>query len=253
MAEVTHGLLKNIEGHLDDMTIYKRGGKIFARPSKIHQPRRLSRKQLALREQITHNNILWRSLKATGYTYFEGGADPYRRFMSVNRFSPTVYLTKRQARNNFTLLLPGMAVSNGPLPPIQYQLDQVDGQPALLTDLTLKDIRKGEYLLYVLRQEVFHWQNGEEDAQMRISVVPITSDQDIVIPRVGTVRLMTLPSGTIALVGDLFSEPMFGFSLVHIKDSHVSPQLVVTNCTYYERFTTEDALQSAAQSYGGLT
>ena len=88
------GILKNVEGHLDDMTIYKRGGKTFMRPTHIRQPRRLSRKQLALREQIAHNNVLWRKLKATRHTYFEGGVDAYRRFMSVNTLSPTVYLTK---------------------------------------------------------------------------------------------------------------------------------------------------------------
>ena len=32
-----------------------------------------------------------------------------------------------------------------------------------------------------------------------------------------------------------------------------SRQRVVTNCTYYERYTTEEALQAAAKSYGGLT
>lgn len=27
----------------------------------------------------------------------------------------------------------------------------------------------------------------------------------------------------------------------------------VTRCTYYQRFTTDEALQAAAKSYGGLT
>ena len=35
--------------------------------------------------------------------------------------------------------------------------------------------------------------------------------------------------------------------------SHASRQRVVTRCTYYERYTTEEALQAAAKSYGGLT
>jgi len=37
------------------------------------------------------------------------------------------------------------------------------------------------------------------------------------------------------------------------SDSHTSRQRVVTRCTYYERYTTEEALQAAAKSYGGLT
>lgn len=255
--------MKNVEGHLDDMTIYKRGGKTFVRPSHIHQPRRLSRKQLALREQIAHNNILWRRLKAVGHTYFEGGVDAYRRFMSVNTLSPTVYLTKLQLACNMSLLLPNMAVSSGPLNPISYQLDEVDGQAALITDLTPKDIRKGEYLLYVLQQEVIHRQGEEDFAHVHISVVPVTPDQDIEIPHIGTVRLVNVPStlltphisrdGSLALVGDLFADPMLGFALVHIQDGHVSTQRVITRCTYYERYTTEEALQTAANSYKGLT
>ncbi len=263
MAEVTGGILKNVEGHLDDMTIYKRGGKTFMRPTHIRQPRRLSRKQLALREQIAHNNVLWRKLKATRHTYFEGGVDAYRRFMSVNTLSPTVYLTKNQLSNNISLLLPRMAVSSGPAHPIEYQLGEVDNQPALLTDLTPKDICKGEYLLYVLRQEVMHWQNGEEYAQVHISVIPIMPDQDIEILHFGIVRLINVPStllspyiskyGSLALVGDQFADPMFGFALVRIQDNHVSSQRIVTRCTYYERYTTEESLQAAAKSYKGLT
>ena len=263
MAEVTGGILKNVEGHLDDVTIYKRGGKTFMRPTHIRQPRRLSRKQLALREQIAHNNVLWRMLKATHHTYFEGGVDAYRRFMSVNTLSPIIYLTKNQLSNNTSLLLPNMAVSDGPVHRISYQLGEVDGQPALQTDLTPKDIRKGEYLLYVLHQKVMHWQNGYEHAQVHIYVVPVTPDQDIENPQFGTVRLVNVPStilssyiskyGTLALIGDLFADPMFGFALVRILDGHVSSQRVVTRCTYYERYTTEEALQAAAKSYKGLT
>ena len=46
---------------------------------------------------------------------------------------------------------------------------------------------------------------------------------------------------------------MLGFGLVRIKDGHVSRQHVVTICTYYVQYTTEEALQAAAKSYGGLT
>ena len=252
MAEVIKGLLSEIEGHLGDNTIYMRGNKTFIRPSHIRQPRRLSRKQLVLREQIAHNNILWRSLKATGHTYFEGGVDAYRRFMSVNTLSPVAYLTKQQVRNNFSLLLPRMAVSSGPLTPVSYQIDYVDGQPALLTDLTYKDIMNGQYLLYVLQQKVMPWQFGEDHAQIDISVVPITPGQDIQIRGLGTVRLTNVHS-TILFVGDIFADSMFGFAIVRKEGDHVSSQYVITSCTYYQRYTTEEALQTAANSYGGLT
>jgi hypothetical protein len=46
---------------------------------------------------------------------------------------------------------------------------------------------------------------------------------------------------------------MLGFALVRLKDGHASRQHVVTRCNYYERYTTEEALQAAAKSYKGLT
>ena len=60
-------------------------------------------------------------------------------------------------------------------------------------------------------------------------------------------------TGTLALVGPRFADPMLGFGIVRLKNGHASPQHVVTRCTYYERYTTEEALQAAAKSYGGLT
>lgn len=239
MAEITKGPLKDATGHLGSATIYQRGKKTFIRETHIVQPHRLSRTQLVLRERIAHNNILWRRLKATRHTHFEGGVDAYRRFMSVNRLSPTVYLTKGQVSNNTSLLLPDMAVSNGPLTPISYQFGEVEGQPALLTDLTPKDIRKGEYLLYVVRQEVIHRQGEEDLPQVHISV-------EVVTPSISN-------DGTLALVGDRFGDPMLGFALVRIQNDHVSSQHIITCCNYYERYTTEEALLSAAESYGGLT
>ncbi|MCR5780658.1 MAG: hypothetical protein K6G70_08985 [Bacteroidaceae bacterium] len=59
--------------------------------------------------------------------------------------------------------------------------------------------------------------------------------------------------GTLALVGNLFADSMLGFALVRFQNGHVSPQHIVTRCTYYERYTTEEALQTAADSYKGLT
>jgi hypothetical protein len=145
-----------------------------------------------------------------------------------------------------------MVISDGPLPPINYQLGEADGQPALLTDLTPKDVREDEYLLYVLKQRVLPQQLAEEMAQLSIHVENITPDQFVTVPS----TLLTpykSKDGCLALVGDHFADPMLGFGLVRIKDGHASHQRVVTNCIYYERYTTEEALQAAAKSYGGLT
>ena len=41
--------------------------------------------------------------------------------------------------------------------------------------------------------------------------------------------------------------------LTHQSKRQDSLQGIVTRCTYYERYTTDEALQKAAESYGGLT
>ena len=64
---------------------------------------------------------------------------------------------------------------------------------------------------------------------------------------------MTEVDGTLALVGEGFADTMTGWALVHVRGQQWSSQTAVTHCTYYEQFTTEEALQEAARSYGGLT
>lgn len=251
MARVK-GVLENIEGHLDVLTFYRRDGATFVRPRHIYQPRRLSRGQLLVRERQSHNNALWRALKRTGHLFFEGGRAPYYRFMSLNMFSPVPYLEKGHIGSGCSLLLPEMVLSDGPLPTVGYQLGDVDGQPALLTDLTRTAARKDTLLLYVLKQDVIRRRTSEEQFRISIEVETLTLDDFVVVPS-------TLMSpykdvrGTLALVGDRYGDPMLGFGLVRVKDSLASHQRVVTNCTYYERYTTEEALQAAAKSYGGLT
>lgn len=251
MARIT-GILENMEGQLENLTFYKRGGTTFVRPRHIRQPRRLSRGQLLVRERLSHNNALWRALKRTGHVFFEGNKAPYYSFMSVNMFSPVPYLEDGHHASNYSLLLPEMVVSDGPLPTVGYQLGDVDRQPALLTDLTKAAARKDTLLLYVLKQNVATWRGDEERFWISIDVETVTVDNFVNVPS-------TLASpyknvrGTLALVGDRYGDPMLGFALVHVKDGIASHQRVVTECTYYERYTTEAALQAAAKSYGGLT
>ena len=165
---------------------------------------------------------------------------------------PIVYLTKLMRLNYSSLLLPNMVISDGPLPPINYQLGDVDDQPALLTDLTKTEARKYTLLLYVLEQRVFLQQFGSDHFQLSIHVESLSPDDFVNVPSTLLSPYKNI-KGTLALVGDRFADPMLGFGLVRIKDGHASSQRVVTNCIYYEQFTTEEALQSAAKSYGGLT
>lgn len=172
--------------------------------------------------------------------------------MSVNTFSPVPYLKKDQFFSGNALLLPEMVVSDGPLPPISYQLGEVDGQPALLTDLTKAKASRMTLLLFVLNQRVIQWHSDSDLFQLSIKVEPLTPNDFVNVPSALTSSYKDV-HGTLALVGERYADPMQGFGLVYIKDGVASHQRVVTRCTYFERYTTEEALQAAAKSYGGLT
>jgi len=242
MAQLTNNILE-LEGQLGEMTFFRKNGKIFLRPKHIHQPRRLSRSQLAQREQLAHNNALWRVLKKAKAIHFEGGAGPYYRFMSVNKLSPSIYLTKQQISNNSALLLPDTVISDGPLPSICYHLGEISGQPALLTELPIKEARKGQLLLYTLRQYESKYQIEE------VNIPKLELEVEEVDPS----EAVATADGCLALMDERFADPMKGFALVRMVDGHTSKQRIVTRCTYYQRFTTEEALQAAAKSYRGLT
>jgi len=251
MAKITDDLL-GFEGRIGGITAFVRNGKKYMRKSTSHQPRRLSQKQLAMRERLGHNNALWRALSSTKHVFFEGADTAYNRFMSVNCESPIPYLLKRQYHSGNALLLPDMIVSDGPLKPINYQLGEVDGRPALYTDLNKSAARKDTLLLYVLHQRVIHWHEDEDLFQLDIQVEPVSLDRFTVVPSTLQTPFKNI-HGVLALVDERYGDPMLGFALVRVQEGHASRQRVVTRCTYYERFTTEEAMQAAAQSYGGMT
>ena len=64
---------------------------------------------------------------------------------------------------------------------------------------------------------------------------------------------LTVVDGHLALVGEEFADEMKGWALVKVIDNRCSQQTIVTRCTVYQQYTTKDALERAADSYGGLT
>ena len=263
MARQNNNDILGIEGRVGPLTAYVRNGKKYWRVAHNRKTRRLSRKQLAVRERQSHNNALWRALKATEQVYMEGGENTtYSHFMSINMESPIPYFTKQQYHSGLALLLPNMIISDGPLQPVSYQLGEIDSPnispntpvtlPALLTDLTHQEVKKGEYLLYVLQQTVITPQGWSDMPYLRITVETITPNDFTLVPST-LLSPYKNTKGTLALVGPRFADPMLGFAIVRLKDDHASRQHVVTRCTYYERYTTEEAIQAAAKSYGGFT
>ena len=134
--------------------------------------------------------------------------------------------------------MPGIPVSNGTLPPVSQHLGEVNGTAALLTDLKPGERHPGEELwLYTAEQHL----EEAETPRVRFSKRQLKRSD------------MTTTDGTLSLVSDDFADPMKGWALVRIVKDRCSPQTIQTRCTLYQQYTTDEALQEAAKTYGGLT
>ena len=58
--------------------------------------------------------------------------------------------------------------------------------------------------------------------------------------------------GCLALVDNDFANEMKGWALVRVMGRNCSTQSIVTRCNYYQQYTSEEAMEVAAKSYGGL-
>ena len=228
----------NITGRLKEsgITIYFRNGKPVARTASSMQPKRRTRKQFIARQQMLHSTRLWTLLKWAGTPMFPVQPTAYARFLSLMHRTEVVFLPQKGKLNGATLLLPDMPLCEGPLPTVKQHLDEVDGNTALVTNLTRDSLHRGDTLiLYTLRQDT------EGTPMVRISRREVMSGE------------MTETADGLALTSDEFADDMKGWALVHVQGEKCSTQTAVPRCTYYKQFTTEEALQTAAASYGSLT
>ena len=219
------------------ITVYLRNGKAVARTATSYQPKRRTRKQFIARQQMLHSTRLWSSLKYAGKPLFLAKPSAYTCFLSLMRRTEVVFLPKYGPLADATLLLPGMPVSEGVMPVIEQRLGEVDGTAALITNLTRSQLRSTDKLILYTLQQVVEY----DRPKVRIIQREVATSE------------MTETADGLALVGDEFGDGMKGWALVHVRKESCSSQTAVTRCTYYRQFTTEEALQTAAQSYGGLT
>ena len=253
----------------DGVAFYTRGGKVIMRSAKSEQPLRRTRGQFVARQRLAHNNTLWKRLRDAAEPMFAGSVTAYARFRTLMSKLPVVFLTKKEHENMASLLLEGMPVSDGFLQDLDYRLGEVEGEPALLTSVRMKsalpegaealdvaaalcgadaDLQRGDRLrLYRLCQK-------EEEG---VPKVYVTAEELLLDGDCGGTGFSGLAlrcvDGRLALVGDEFLDEMWGWALVRISGERCSSQSVATRCTLYERYTTEEALAHAAESYGGLT
>ena len=217
------------------ITTYLKQGRLITRSSTSYEKRSNTMGQFVQRQKMRHSVALWRMLKYCT-TMFTQRPTAYNNFMSLANRLPVVYVEKRWMENA-SFLMPGIPVSDGTLPTVNQQLGEVNGVPALITDLQTDAWQRGAKLwLYTAVQ---HAEGRAVHVQFSIREV---SWQE-----------MTLTDGHYVLKGEEFADDMRGWALVLVKGDRCSPQTIVTRCTLYQQYTTDEALQKAAKSYGGLT
>lgn len=217
------------------ITSYLKQGKVVIRSSKSKMSRSNTRSQFIQRQKMRHTIALWRMMKACD-VIFTQHQTAYLNFASLATRLPAVYI-ERGWMNEASFLMPGIPVSDGTRPVIHQQLGEVNGVPALLTDLTESDRMPNTKLrLYTAEQTM-----AGEMPRVRFSMREVKWNE------------MTAVDGRMALVVEEFADEMKGWALVRVTGDSCSQQSIVTRCTLYQQYTTEEALQTAAKSYGGLT
>ena len=218
------------------ITQYDRDGEIVTRKSYSRSRSGNSRKQFIQQQRQRHSIALWKELPLLEPKFTQLKIK-YQRFISLVNKLTVVYMPKNKVEVEGSLLIPGIPVSDGSLPPIGQQLGEVNGTPALITDFKTTDLRPYEVYVLFTAEQLF----GRRDVpRVAFSVREVGREEFVSV------------DGSVALAGEEFSNEMRGWALVRLGTKGCSSQGIVTRCTYYERYTTEEALQEAAKSYGGL-
>ena len=230
--ETPKGLLMTGSFRRAGMTFYMRNGDIVARVSRSVERRSCTLAQFKQRQKMRHTMALWQMLKLCKPVFTQRKTS-YQNFASLANRLPVVYVPKKGPMSDATLLMPGIPVSDGMLPTVKQRL----GESALLTNLKANELKRGEELVLYTAEQVVEGRTP----RVRFGVRKVALSE------------MTEVEGCLTLVGEEFADAMKGWALVRMEGEKCSPQSIVTRCTYYEQFTTDAALQAAAESYGGLT
>ena len=219
------------------VTTYVKQGQVITRVSNSDERRSNTLGQFNQRQKMRHTTALWKMMKyGCKEMMFTQRKTAYQNFASLANRLPTVFV-ERIHMTEASFLMPGIPVSDGKLPTVKQELGEVDGVPALKTDLKAGEWPSNErLLLYTGVQEI-----DSLTSRVRFSMKEISRAD------------MTVVDGHLALVGEDFDDDMKGWALVRVVNDRCSSQTIVTRCTLYQQYTTEEALEKAAESYGGLT
>ena len=218
------------------ITIYQRQGQMVTRSSHSYGRRSNTLSQYDQRQKMRHSVALWKMLKSCEKLFFTEGRTAYLNFLSLANRLPVVYVT-RVLMKDASFLMPGIPMSDGKLPAVKEELGEVGGVSALMTDLKYGEWPDYEDLwLYTGVQEV-----ESRLPRVRFSVRKVLREK------------MTPVDGHLALVNKEFADKMKGWALVRVINGRCSPQTIVTRCTLYQQYTTEEARDRATEGYRFIT
>ena len=261
------------------VTFFRRGGKTYARVSTCTAPNRQSVKQFMNREKMRHSIALWHCFYSSDKPLMEtsGSLTAYNAFLRANSSLPTVYLTKQQARQGAALLMPGMVVSEGRLPAVEYGFVVLEsGERVVLTNL-LTGIDEGETQELTigcnddLRQLLcsrnrnpqlmpgdkvrfyrFEQLLEGDCPRVKVNCCELALDNDPrQNPALRNWRFLS-HEGRLAIGGADDENTGWAVVIYGEKEQSASTQQVVTTCRLYEQYTTDEALAQAAESYGNV-
>jgi len=216
-------------------TTYSRLGTEVERSATSEGKRKNSKEQFAQRQRLRHSIALWKALKPCN-PMFTKSRIAYNGFTAKANLLPAVYVKHYYPMNEACFLMPNIPVSEGTLGHTEEQLGEVQGTPALITNIKMDELNPREDLLLY---------TAEQHTENRLWV-------SFKVREVKRTELVDA-NGFVALTDDEFADEMKGWALVRVNDKRCSTQAIVTRCTYYEQYTTSEAMETAAQSYGGLT
>ena len=214
-------------------TYYLKQGQMIGRSAHNKtKPNHCTLKQFEQRQRMRHSIALWHTLSWCNPMFTEHQS-AYSGFVALANRLPAVFVSQRDASNNASLLMPDIPVSEGTLLSVKQYLGEVDGATALITNLKKSDIRQGmELRLYIAEQKI------ERDCSKVYFEVRIVAKDE-----------MTETDNGLALVGEDFANTNKGWALVLVKGNRCSSQGIVTRCTLYQQYTSQEAMIFAAKSH----
>ena len=260
-------------GHIDDLTIYQRKGKVIARyrhNSTSGHPRH-SENQLRQRTRWANNIRLWNSFPRGFRPYFQGqrsGTSCYNTFMSYALQAHPVYLTKQMAITG-TCVLTDVMVSQGTLNEIRVVRDGSGPITDIrLGGLTIDDHTTVQQLAKAIVRNNFNYRLGDrlryylaeqrlffdDDTPMVVidcyELVLDTADSRLLHEAVGDCPGFAQRSGQLAARYEVTG----GMAWVHLRHNAngtlaSTQRMICHNDELMERYGSDEAFAAACESY----